>query len=247
MYWTGTLPARITPSGTPCAVKFLDVKATEDKIPLLFKWLPATPSPKSKARIEIHQATGVTGLLPFSIPEVFPNKVAALVVDESTGLIKRGAILNAAIVPGLSAFSVYQGDVGGVDLNVSGNYDVVIVSSRDAGFTAPASGTALSAVCTADPVQTICYGKPWSSLSNRIYSIYAYSGATAGGDANPPNPPPALKQVELTGGNPTDLSQPYFNVDAGYSIGVSANIAFGNGGADPRPYPICAQAWPMAH
>ena len=77
----------------------MDVKATEDKIPLLFKWLPSSPSPKSKARIEIHKALGVTGLLPLAIPEVFPQRVAALFVNESTGDIVGGSNLNAATPP----------------------------------------------------------------------------------------------------------------------------------------------------
>ncbi len=121
-----------------------------------------------------------------------------------------------------------------MNLGVSGQYDIVIVSSRDPSFIAPTSGP-LSSPCTQDPVQIICYGKPWSSLSNRVGVIYAYSGGTAGG-LNPP----ALKQVELSGGCPTDLSRPYFNIDAGCSIAVSASIDFDNGGGDPVPYPVCA-------
>jgi hypothetical protein len=238
-YWTGNPYPPDNTLGTPCAVKFLDVKATEDKVPLLFRWLPGRPSPKTHARIEVHKALGVTGLLPFAVPEVFPQRVAALFVHEGTDTIVGGANLNPASPPGLSAYNSYQGDVTGVNLGISGTYDTVIVSSRDSSFVAPSSGT-LASVCNADPVQTICYGKPWSSQSNRVYVIHAYSGATSGGDGNPPNPPPALKQVELSGGNPTDLSRPYFNVDAGQSIGVSASIDFGNGGANPVPYPLCA-------
>ena len=241
MYWgSNPYPADNT-LGTPCAVKFLDVKATEDKVPLLFKWLPASPSPKSKARIEIHKILGLTGLLPVAVPEVFPDKVAALFVYEGTDTIVGGANLNAASPPGLSAFNAYQGDIG-ADFSVQGRYDIVIVSSRDPSFVAPTSGT-LASVCNANPVQTICYGKPWSSQANRVYTIWAYSGAASGGDGNPP---PALKEVELTGGGgpscPNDLSAPYFNLDAGCSIAVSAHIKYQYGG-DPIPYPLCAQAW----
>ena len=194
-YWTANPYPPDNTLGTPCAVKFLDVKATEDKVPLLFKWLPASPSPKSKARIEIHKILGLTGLLPVAVPEVFPDKVAALFVYEGTDTIVGGANLNAASPPGLSAFNAYQGDVG-ADFSVQGRYDIVIVSSRDPSFVAPTSGT-LASVCNANPVQTICYGKPWSSQANRVYSIWAYSGAASGGDGNPP---PALKEVELSGG-----------------------------------------------
>jgi hypothetical protein len=236
VYWTGNPYPADNTLGTPCSTKFLDVKSTEDKIPLLFKWLPSSPSPKSKARIEIHNVLGFSGLLPVAVPEVLPDKVAALFVDENSGNIVGGSNLNAASPPGLSAFNVYQGDVGGVNLGVSGNYDIVIVTSRDASFVAPTSGT-LASVCNANPIQTICYGKPWSSLSNRVYVIWAYSGAAAGG-LNPP----ALREVELSGGDPTDLSRPYFNLNAGSSIAVSAHIDFGSGG-DPTPYPACARAW----
>jgi Putative Flp pilus-assembly TadE/G-like len=233
-YWSGNPYPADSTLGAPCDVKFLDVKATEDRIPLLFKWLPAAPSPKSKARVEIHKALGVTGLLPFAVPEVFPQRVAALFVDEGSDQIMGGANLSPANPPGLSAYNAYEGDVGGVYLGVAGAYDVVIVSSRDPSFVAPTSGT-LSSVCNANPVQTICYGKPWSSQSNRVAVLHAYSGGASGGMN-----PPALKQVELSGGCPTDGSKPYFNVDAGCSIGVSASIDFGNGGADPVPYDICA-------
>ena len=165
---------RLGVPGGPCYNGYLDVKATEDKIPLLFKWLPASPSPKSKARIEIHAALGASGLFPVAVPEVFPDKVAALFVNETTGNIVGGANLNADTSPSLSAYNAYQGDVG-ADLGVSGDYDVVIVSSRDSSFVAPTSGT-LASVCNANPTQTICYGKPWTSLSNRVYVIWAYQG-----------------------------------------------------------------------
>ena len=84
-------------------------------MPLLFRWLPASPSPKSKARIEIDKVLGLSGLLPVSVPEVFPDAVAALIVKEGTDTIVGGAILNhntPASPAGLSAFNVYHGDVG---------------------------------------------------------------------------------------------------------------------------------------
>ena len=239
--WTNVSTAADAPkigqAGAPCYNGYLDVKATEYKAPLLFKWLPAAPSPKSKARIEIREVAGVTGLLPVAVPEVLPDKVAALFVN-SAGNIVGGANLNAASLPGLSEFSMYQGDVGGVALSPSGTYTIVIVSSRDSSFVAPTSGT-LASVCTSNPVQTLCYGTPWSSTSNRAYSIWAYTGGT--GSRNPP----LLRQVELSGGCPTDKSAPYFNLDGGCSIAVSAHIEFNSGGGNPTApaSPICAQAW----
>ena len=47
--------------GDPCNERYLDVKATDDDAPLLWGLLPATPSPKSKARVEIHDVESLQG------------------------------------------------------------------------------------------------------------------------------------------------------------------------------------------
>ncbi len=131
------LPGRLHARRTPCAVKFLDVKATEDKFPLLFKWLPAIPSPKSKARIEIHKCSVSTGLSPWPFPRSsrtrWPRSSSTRTPTRSSGV--RTSTPRAS--PGLSAFNVYQGDVGGGSSVSQGTYDIVIVSSRDPSFVAP--------------------------------------------------------------------------------------------------------------
>jgi hypothetical protein len=235
-YWGGNPYPADNTLGLPCTVKYLDVKATDDQVPALFKWLQFAPSPKAKTRIEMHKVLGLTGLLPFAVPEVLPQRVAAVFVNEDTGNVVGASLLNNNTPmggPDLSAFNVWHGDVGGVNLNGNENFNVVIVSSRDPSFT-PATSGSLAAICNSNPAQTTCYGKPWSSTSNRVGFIHSYSDASSGG-----LDPPAVRQVELSGGCPEDLSSPYFNLIGGCSIGVSAKIDFGNSG-DPRPYPACA-------
>ena len=68
--------------GTPCETKTLDVKATEHDAPLLWGLLPATPSPKTKAKVEIRQIREQMRMLPFAVPEIDPAAVVALFVDE---------------------------------------------------------------------------------------------------------------------------------------------------------------------
>ena len=68
--------------GTPCETKTLDVKATDHNVQPLWGLLPATPSPKTKARVEIRQIREQMRMLPFAVPEVDPAAVVALFVDE---------------------------------------------------------------------------------------------------------------------------------------------------------------------
>lgn len=237
-YWAGNPYPPDNTLGLPCDVKFLDVKATHDTVPLLFRWLPASPSPKVKARVEIRKTLGITGVLPFAVPEVEPNRVAAIFVNENTGAVVGGAFLNNNMPPpppDLTGWNVFHGDINGVNLNGNENFNTIIMVSRDPA--ASLSGT-LSEICNQNPVQVTCYGKPWSSTSGLSF-IHAYSDATPGGNGNGANPPPALRQVPLTGGCPSDLSAPYFNLDGDCGIAVQAKIDFGVTG-DPRPYPLCA-------
>ena len=236
-YWTGNPYPADNTLGAPCAVKFLDVKATEDKIPLLFKWLPASPSPKTKARIEIHKVLGLTGLLPVAVPEVFPDKVAALFVNENSGNIVGGANLNAASPPGLSAFNVYQGDVGGGPrrLGQLRHRHRVVARSVVRRSDERDARVGLQRQPGADDLLR----QAVELAGNRVYTIWAYRA-----------PRPAAMQPAGAQGGGADAAaaarptspKPYFNLDAGCSIAVSAHIESNTGG-DPTPSPLCAQAW----
>ena len=76
-----------SPYGSQCAAKTLDVKATEDDAPLLWGMLPFFPDIKKKARVEIQEPAGLTGLLPIAVRLPQPRSAAAVFYDESTGLI----------------------------------------------------------------------------------------------------------------------------------------------------------------
>ena len=248
VYWSANPYPPDNTLGLPCDLKSLDVKSTDHEVPALFKWLPAAPSPKARAKVEILKTFGLTGLLPWAVPEVEPERVAAIFVNESTGAVVGKAFLNNNLPPsppGLSEWNVWHGDVAPVNLNLAEGHNTIIMVSRDPA--ASLGFATLGQICNQDPVQTQCYGKPASGTSGLNF-IHVYSGATPGGDGNNPNPPPALREVPLSGGCATDLARPYFNLEGGdpgppvitCPIGVTAKIDFGNGGADPRPYPICA-------
>lgn len=240
-YWAGNPYPADNTLGLPCDTKFLDVKATEDKVPLLFRWLPASPSPKAKARIEIRKTLGITGLLPLAVPEVEPARVAALIVNEDVAASSAASIVTGGAVflnnnmpappPDLSAWDVWHGDLAGVNLNGNENFGVVILTSRDPAVSLSGS---LQTVCNQNPVQVTCYRKPWSSTGGLSF-IHAYSDSTPGGIN-----PPAIRQVELFGGDPTDLSAPYFNLNGGSGIAIQAKIDFGVIGKPTAPDRPCA-------
>ena len=238
-YWSSNPYPPDNTLGLPCDVKFLDVKATEDKVPLLFRWLPASPSPKAKARVEIRKTLGLTGLLPLAVPEVEPARVAALVVNEDVSASAPGSVVGSALLnhntpagpPDLSPYDVWHGDLTGVNVNGNENFGVVIVSSRDPGVSLSGS---LQTICNQDPVQVTCYRKPWSSTGGLSF-IHSYSDSTSGGIN-----PPAIRGVQLLGGCGTALSAPYFNQDGGCPMAIQAQVDFDVTGDPTAPNRPCA-------
>jgi len=237
------------PAGYPCATKALDVKATDDKVPLLFGFIPVAASPHTHARVEIRKAPTVVGMLPFAIPEASPAKVGVLFVNEDVAATDPNSVvgscwLTAASPNPFPQWSTYTGtvtgkgsiapgcDTSGVNLNNNENYNTIVVSSRDAAATL--SGT-LASICSQNPTQVNCYGKPAGPTTGLSF-IHSYSGANGSITA------PVVHQVQLTGGCAGDASAPYFNLNAdsgggSCSLGVDAVISVGGG--DPTKDPKC--------
>jgi hypothetical protein len=243
-------------AGTPCYNGYLDVKATDNEAPLLFRWIPLFPSPKSHARVELRVFQGGEGLRPIGVPEVDPKVVAVLIVNENAvgGVNDPAAIVNPPdqrildeVLPapaGLTGMHVYSNALAGVDLGGgSQDFRAVIVTSRDPGFIPTGS---LQSICTGNPTQTFCYDYD-GSLSGGISFIHSYNGGGLGSADDP-----IVRDVTLSGGcgvsdPPAVPSNPYFNVDDGTTcatIGMSATIDFGPGLTDPTlpvPNGVCAE------
>jgi hypothetical protein len=67
-----------------CESKVLDVKATEDNSFPLASLIPLFPDIKRKARVEIQEIAGLTGLLPIAVRLPQPLSAAAVFYDESS-------------------------------------------------------------------------------------------------------------------------------------------------------------------
>ena len=76
-----------TPAGSICEAKLLDVKTTEGDNEPLFGLIPFVADIKRKARVQIQEAEGVSGLLPIGVRIPKPAAAAAVFYDETSGLI----------------------------------------------------------------------------------------------------------------------------------------------------------------
>ena len=212
----------------PCETRFLDVKGTDAEVPDLWRWLPATPSIKRHARVEIRKVKAVSGILPFAVPEVEPGAVAAIFVDEDAPVgseVLRAMEISqtppAASDP-LSKFNVYDGLVGGIDFAGRDNLSVVILVSRTDIADPDLSGVSLAAICGQTGVR--CYAG--TGKQDGLALVHGYE--SGGG------PTPILRQVDLFGCNDSiNLSGPYFSKTGGCTIAVSAEIDFG-GASNPQ-------------
>ena len=85
-WWSGSFPASdfSSPLGSVCESKILDVKATHQDPPLLWSLLPLFPDIKRKARVQIEEVSGLTGLLPIAVRLPQPLSAAAIFYDEGS-------------------------------------------------------------------------------------------------------------------------------------------------------------------
>jgi hypothetical protein len=85
-WWSGSFAASdfSDPVGGVCESKVLDVKATQADASLFWRWLPLFPDIKRKARVEIQEIAGLTGLLPIAVRLPQPLSAAAVFYDEAS-------------------------------------------------------------------------------------------------------------------------------------------------------------------
>jgi Flp pilus assembly protein TadG len=225
--------------GDPCTTKFLDVKATDDSAPSLWKWLPFYPDLKTRAKVKISQVQSTNGMRPLGVPEMDPKQVWAVFVDENGDPSSASSIvgfdslahLDSTTTPpaptSLASMSVWSKEIM-APVNLSGGtaFGVVIVASRD---TTPMvlTGKTLSQICSSASGQVECYGG--NQLDDGVSFIHAFATGGSGTATTP-----IIRGVTLDGGNTVDLSRPYFNFEADGLITISADIDFGTGTNDPR-------------
>ena len=238
------LDSSIAVPGDPCSTVSLDAKATDEDVRPLWGLVPFTPSPKTRAKVEIRDLQSIRGMLPWAVPETDPARVAVLFVNESNGAVFDWQYLDDD--PGYDndgnpatsfPFSAWTTSVGMEPVTLGGANDrtsvVVLVSKNNS--TPPMGGT-LAQICGQSPGLIKCYAG--SSQTSGLSFIHAYSGGFNGTFTSP-----QARQVELfaSGCGVVDFSAPHFTLDGGCSATVQAVIDFGpSGSPSPLVAPVCA-------
>jgi hypothetical protein len=248
-YWSkGDAPdANDWSLGEPCDTAYLDVKATDDEAPLLWGWIPFFPDINTRAKVEISKIESTDGLRPLGVPEVDPEQVAVVFVNEDgnpsdPNSVRGYSLLDPQTTPptGLEGMAVWSRDfVSPVGINGGENFGVIVVVSRSS-TPLTFAGRTLSQICNqGSPGQVQCYAG--NTLESGASFIHAYS-TTGNGSGNAP----LIRGVTLGGGCADSLSAPYFNLMAGTDddgdgdidtlcpFQIFANIDFGTGANDPR-------------
>ena len=221
-------------SGAACTAKYLDVKATDEDAPLLWGWIPFYPDLKTRARVEISQIQSTNGLRPLGVPEVDPEQVGVLFVNEDgdpnlVASVRGSALLTEQTTPptGLESMAVWsKSAISPVGIDGGRNFNAIVVTSRSP-IPLVLTGRTVSDICNANPTQVHCYGGD-DITTDGLSFIHAYS-TTGSGSATSP----IIRGVTLDGGCTSDLSRPYFNFEGGCPIGITATIDFDTGGNDP--------------
>ncbi len=237
------------PAKMPCATSSLDAKATDDQAPLLWGLIPLTPSPKTHAKIEIHDVIDSNQMLPIAVPEVDPRAVAAIFVDEFNGNVLAALELDKLTsCPDPDAggplpaypYKCWSVEFPSVLVNTDHIGVVTLVSRNDPN---PNLSGTLGQICdppgdgTGASELILCYGG--AGNQSGLSMIHGYETGSGGLSLQTP----IVRDVDLIDGNCLaggDHSAPYFMLNGECSVSVQAIIDFGMAlGPDPTAFPKC--------
>ncbi len=111
-----------------CDAKTIDVKVTEDNSFPLFSLIPLFPDIKRKARVEIQEIAGLSGLLPIGVRVPRPLSAAAVFYNETPG-VNYGEILDVRYL------CEETGGFGGLPAGLSGWTTISLTNTQGPGGT----------------------------------------------------------------------------------------------------------------
>jgi Flp pilus assembly protein TadG len=210
------------PSGPVCEARTLDVKVTEDNSFPLASLIPLFPDIKRKARVELRQVEGISGLLPFAVRTPEPKSAAAVFYNESSPtkqiLAVRYFVEASPPISGLPVGLRGYRTVSAADVNIaSSKIGVVVATSvRGACDTNAPLGVDIdpAPLCFEDNPATPfggidqlcnqaggnlvrCFYAPKSGSTQTVRSGLHFVRGYA--DTEPGSSPPAVEEAWLTG------------------------------------------------
>lgn len=202
-------------SPSPCTAKLVDVKMTENNVPLFFDVHAVEPTIYARARVKLFQVNQAEGVLPLGVQEAAPRRVRAYIVDEATGT----EIASKELDPHGSSAGLQQFDNDSAPLS----FTVPSGTSR-LGVRLALSGTPATATCLQPLVS--CYDTGGTNGLSFIRTWTDQPSTLASPAA------PVDRSVYLTPGTCTNGS---FNSSAAScNMGVGARVSWnGDVAADP--------------
>jgi hypothetical protein len=221
--------------GDPCTERALDVKATDEEVPLLWGILPLFPDIKARAMIEVNQVVEQSGMLPWAVPEIEPAAVAALFIDENSGdvigaqQLEKHDFTSLPFDEWVTSGLTWSGDnpagelvpnASRVDLRFE-NTGVVILTAKVNPF--PNGGTlnltgTLAQICGQSPGNVSCYAG--DGAQDGLSFIHGWN------DENGTPQVPVVRDVWVFDVNCGGHSAPYFLRTGDCNLGATAVINF---------------------
>ena len=237
--WNSLIPAEAN-AQKPCTVKYIDVKATDDDVPGLFRLIPFRPDIHANARVEIRKGVGFTGVLPWAVPEVDPQAVYAIFFDEVSGnfisiheLTKVPGVGSPPTLPNISGEQMQTWTNAAASVATTGRTGMIVMTSQS-----PSPNTSLttvSALCSQPAFGVACYAGSSGSASESLALIRTGLGGGVGTATQP-----KLKSADFS--STCAFSQNgYFPLDD-CGLKFSADIDFGQApGVNPTLSPTFAR------
>jgi hypothetical protein len=176
------------PNGSPCAAKYIDIKATETDLPWFMGFGGIVSRINAHARVSVLKQGSSNGALPIAVPNPLPQSAAAIFINEGTGAILAPPLALTDLGPS-GPLQLYGSGTSGLPLvPVAANTGVVIALS---GRTSMSLTGTLTDICQQN--LTDCYDAGADPPTHGLSFIRGYS---ASGNGTQPNPP-ILRSVEL--------------------------------------------------
>ncbi len=154
----------MSPLGSICEAKILDVKVTEENNLPLFGLIPFFPDIKRRARLQIQESAGSTGLLPIAVRIPRPLSAAAVFYNEDNEEILDVKYFRAVCIPGVPQCVV--GAPAGLGQWTTepapGAPGASLAMFQVAGTTGVAIATSFRAACNVPNATNPCLDDAWS-------------------------------------------------------------------------------------
>jgi hypothetical protein len=206
------------PNGSPCAAKYIDIKATETDLPWFMR-LGVVSRINAHARVSVVQQSSSNSTLPIAVPNPKPTAAGAIFINEATGAVLGTVPLGDVGVSG--SLQMYASAPGAhATVQVATHTGVVIALSGRPAASFSLAGT-LTAICQQQ--LTDCYDASADPPVQGLSYIRGFNPNIGG--AQPSHP--QLRTVELLAGACSNSA--YFsNNTAGCVYDIYARIDKGN-------------------